>query len=62
MPYSLNFSRQAFKDLKKINEPFYSNIKKSISDLAVQPAPSWLYKTKRQEWAPYKGRELSRYL
>jgi mRNA interferase RelE/StbE len=46
MPYSLNFSRQALKDLEKINEPFYSNIKKSISDLTVNPRPHGYIKLK----------------
>ncbi|HEX3384104.1 MAG TPA: type II toxin-antitoxin system RelE/ParE family toxin [Mucilaginibacter sp.] len=46
MPYSLNFSRQALKDLEKINEPFYSNIKQSISDLTTNPRPHGYIKLK----------------
>ncbi len=30
MSYILNFSKQAFKELAKIKEPFYSNIKQAI--------------------------------
>lgn len=33
MIYSLSFSKQAFKELEKINEPFYSNIKGAILNL-----------------------------
>ena len=33
MAYSLNFSRQAVKELAKINEPHYSNIKQAILNL-----------------------------
>jgi mRNA interferase RelE/StbE len=33
MAYSLNFTRQALKELEKINEPYYSNIKQAISNL-----------------------------
>ncbi|MES2701963.1 MAG: type II toxin-antitoxin system RelE/ParE family toxin [Bacteroidota bacterium] len=39
MPYSLNFSRQAFKELEQINEPFYSKVKLAISTLALDPRP-----------------------
>ena len=39
MPYSLNFSKQAFKELEKINDPFYSNIKQAIVALADDPRP-----------------------
>jgi len=39
MPYSLTFSRQAIKDLEKINEPFYSHIKQAISELKENPRP-----------------------
>jgi mRNA-degrading endonuclease RelE of RelBE toxin-antitoxin system len=30
MSYSVNFSRQAIKDLEKISDPFYSHIKQAI--------------------------------
>ena len=39
MPYSLNFSKQALKELEKINEPFYYNIKEAISKLTEYPRP-----------------------
>jgi mRNA interferase RelE/StbE len=40
MPYSLDFSKQALKELEKINEPFYSNIKEAISNLTENPRPA----------------------
>ncbi|MBK7340352.1 MAG: type II toxin-antitoxin system RelE/ParE family toxin [Saprospiraceae bacterium] len=40
MPYSLEFSKQALKELEKINEPFYSNIKEAISKLTENPRPN----------------------
>ena len=40
MPYSLDFSKQALKELEKINEPFYSNIKEAISKLTENPRPN----------------------
>jgi mRNA interferase RelE/StbE len=39
MAYSLKFSKQAFKDLEKINEPFYSKIKQAVNALAENPRP-----------------------
>ena len=39
MPYSLDFSKQALKELEKINEPFYSNIKQAIFNLTQDPRP-----------------------
>lgn len=39
MAYSLDFSRQALKELEKINEPFYSNIKQAIVNLTQNPRP-----------------------
>jgi mRNA interferase RelE/StbE len=46
MPYSLSFSRQAIKDLEKLNEPFYSNIKQAIFDLTENPRPHGYIKLK----------------
>ena len=40
MPYSLEFSKQALKELEKINEPFYSNIKEAITNLTENPRPN----------------------
>jgi len=37
MAYSLNFSKQALKELEKINEPFYSSLKQAIFDLTENP-------------------------
>lgn len=37
MAYHINFSKQAFKELAKINEPFYSNIKGAIYRLVDTP-------------------------
>ena len=40
MAYNISLKRKAIKALSKINEPFYSNIKKAIYDLADNPKPS----------------------
>jgi len=40
MPYLLDFSKQALKELEKINEPFYYNIKEAISKLTENPRPN----------------------
>jgi mRNA interferase RelE/StbE len=39
MTYLLNFSKQAYKALEKINEPYFSNIKKAIYNLVDNPRP-----------------------
>jgi mRNA interferase RelE/StbE len=39
MAYFLNFNKQAFKELEKINEPNYSRIKQAIYGLADNPRP-----------------------
>jgi mRNA interferase RelE/StbE len=39
MIYALNFSKQALKELAKINEPYYSNIKLAIANLTENPRP-----------------------
>lgn len=46
MLYSLNFSRLAFKSLEKINDPYYSNIKTAIQNLAFNPRPQGYKKLK----------------
>lgn len=46
MSYSLNFSRQAFKELAKIQEPYYSNIKNAILQLIENPRPQGYKKLK----------------
>jgi mRNA interferase RelE/StbE len=46
MAYQVNFSKQAFKQLEKINEPYYSKIKEAISELANDPRPQGYKKLK----------------
>lgn len=46
MAYTLNFTRQALKELEKIDEPFYSNIKQSIVALTINPRPPGCKKLK----------------
>ena len=49
MTYSLNFSKQALKDLGKINEPYYSTIKQAIADLTTNPRPHGYKKLKGRD-------------
>lgn len=49
MPYSLNFSRPALKELEKINEPYYSNIKQAIAELTINPRPHGYKKLKGRD-------------
>jgi len=49
MAYSLHFSKQAFKELEKINEPFYSAIKQAILNLAQNPRPQGYKKLKGRD-------------
>jgi mRNA interferase RelE/StbE len=49
MSYSLNFSKRAFKELAKINEPFYTNIKISITSLTENPRPQGSRKLKGRD-------------
>jgi mRNA interferase RelE/StbE len=49
MLYTINFTKQAFKDLDKINEPFYSNIKQAIINLSVNSRPNGFKKLKGRE-------------
>jgi mRNA interferase RelE/StbE len=46
MVFKLNFSTQAFKELEKINEPFYSIIKQAIFYLTDNPRPHGYLKLK----------------
>ncbi len=46
MPYSLNFTRNAIKELSKITEPYYSNIKSVIEKLVDNPFPPGYKKLK----------------
>ena len=49
MLYHLNFSKQAIKELEKINEPYYSHIKKAISNLTKNPRPQGYKKLKGRD-------------
>jgi mRNA interferase RelE/StbE len=49
MSYTLNFSKRAFKELAKINEPFYSSIKVSIIGLTENPRPQGFKKLKGRD-------------
>lgn len=49
MTYSLNFSKQALKELEKINEPYYSGIKQAILNLTENPRPQGYKKLKGRE-------------
>jgi mRNA interferase RelE/StbE len=49
MAYSLVFSKLAVKELQKINEPFYSNIKQAIINLADNPRPVGCKKLKGRD-------------
>ena len=49
MVYSLNFYKQALKELEKINEPYYSKIKKAITDLTINPRPQGYKKLKGRD-------------
>ena len=49
MAYSLNFSKQAFKGLEKINEPYYSAIKQAIHNLVGNPRPHGYKKLKGRD-------------
>jgi mRNA interferase RelE/StbE len=48
MAYSLNFTRQALRDLSGINEPNYSKVKQSIAALAENPRPHGYKKLKNR--------------
>jgi len=49
MAYSVNFKKHAFKELAKINEPFYSQIKQTIYTLADNPRPKGCKKLKGRD-------------
>lgn len=49
MIYAINFKKRAIKDLEKINEPFYSNIKQAIYNLADEPRPTGFKKLKGRD-------------
>jgi len=39
MIYEIDFSKQAAKELEKINEPYYSSITEAILNLSQNPRP-----------------------
>ena len=49
MVYTLNFSKQAYKQLAYINEPYYSNVKKAITNLTKNPRPQGYKKLKGRD-------------
>ncbi|GGF19023.1 type II toxin-antitoxin system RelE family toxin [Flavobacterium limi] len=46
MAYNIEFRNKVLKILIKINEPYYSSIKKNIYDLAENPRPNGYKKLK----------------
>ncbi|HRP57893.1 type II toxin-antitoxin system RelE/ParE family toxin [Agriterribacter sp.] len=46
MAYQVSLKKRAIKTLGKINEPYYSNIKKAIYNLAHNPRPAGYKKLK----------------
>jgi mRNA interferase RelE/StbE len=44
--YKINFSRNALKGLEAITEPYYTNIKNAIINLALNPRPNGYIKLK----------------
>jgi mRNA interferase RelE/StbE len=49
MIYNISLRPKAIKTLEKINEPFYTNIKKAIFNLGIDPRPSGYKKLKQRE-------------
>ena len=49
MGYILNFSKRAFKELAKINEPYYTSIKVAIISLTDNPRPQGYRKLKGRD-------------
>jgi mRNA interferase RelE/StbE len=46
MPYQVKVQKRAIKALEQINEPYYSNVKVAISNLAFNPRPTGYIKLK----------------
>jgi mRNA interferase RelE/StbE len=46
MPYQITIKKKAIKALQEISEPYYSNIKNTIYDLADNPRPHGYKKLK----------------
>lgn len=49
MAYTVTIKRQAVKSLEKVNEPYYTNIKEAIYNLANNPRPIGYKKLKGRE-------------
>lgn len=49
MAYYITISKQAIKTLEKIDEPFYSKIKKAIYSLGNNPGPAGCKKLKGRD-------------
>ncbi|MGF1637183.1 MAG: type II toxin-antitoxin system RelE/ParE family toxin [Cyclobacteriaceae bacterium] len=49
MTYNVSLKKRAIKALQKINEPYYSNVKEAIYNLAVNPRPKGYIKLKGRE-------------
>jgi mRNA interferase RelE/StbE len=49
MAYQVKLKKKAIKALQNINEPYYSNIKESIYDLANNPRPFGYIKLKNRD-------------
>jgi mRNA interferase RelE/StbE len=49
MVYSLNFNKRAFKELEKMNEPYYTAIKLAIYNLTDNPRPYGYIKLKKRD-------------
>ncbi len=49
MTYSVSFTKQAYKELEKISEPFYSKIKLAIQNLKDNPRPYGCIKLKGRD-------------
>ncbi len=49
MVYNVSLKKRAIKALEKINEPYYSRLKKALYDLANDPRPVGYKKLKGRE-------------
>jgi mRNA interferase RelE/StbE len=49
MSYQITIKKRAVKALKKVNEPYFSSIKKAIYQLADNPRPSGCKKLKGRD-------------
>lgn len=49
MTYSVTFSKPALKKLGKVSEPYFSNIKSAIQNLAKNPRPPGYKKLKNRD-------------